>query len=140
MRVEINFPETILFSARIKVRITDLTYGNHLGNDRILSYDHEARVQFLNHYGYEEFDVEGVSLIMADAAVQFKSEAFYGEDLTIEISMAEILRVSFELYYRIKCNDRIVAIAKTGMIFFDYKTRKIVSCPEGFKSKFAIGS
>jgi acyl-CoA thioester hydrolase len=137
MRIEIIFPEKIHFTTNIHVRITDLNYGNHLGNDRILSYAHEARVQFLKHYGYEEFDVEGAGLIMADAAIQFKSEAFYGEELTIEIAVAAISRVSFELYYRIKNSERLVAIAKTGMVFFDYNTRKIVSCPVAFKTKFA---
>lgn len=136
MRIELTFPEKILFTTQLEVRVSDLNYGNHLGNDSILSLVHEARMRFLSDAGYSEMNVEGVGLIMADAGIQFKSEAFYGETIYVEIAINDIARVSFDLYYRLKCNDRIVAIVKTGMLFFDYENRKIKSVPAGFAEKF----
>ena len=136
MRIELTFPEKIIFTTQLDVRVSDLNYGNHLGNDSILSLVHEARMRFLSDAGYSEMNVEGVGLIMADAGIQFKSEAFYGETIQIEIAINDIARVSFDLYYRLKCNDRIVAIVKTGMLFFDYENRKIKSVPAGFAEKF----
>ena len=56
-RIKIELPETYLFSTEIPVRITDLNYGNHLGNDAILSLLHEARVRFLAYYGWTESSV-----------------------------------------------------------------------------------
>jgi acyl-CoA thioesterase FadM len=35
------------FHTDIVVRTTDLNYGGHLGNDKLLSLIHEARVAFL---------------------------------------------------------------------------------------------
>ena len=136
MRIELTFPEKIIFTTQLDVRVSDLNYGNHLGNDSILSLVHEARMRFLSDAGYSEMNVEGVGLIMADAGIQFKSEAFYGETIHVEIAINDIARVSFDLYYRLKCNERIVAIVKTGMLFFDYENRKIKSVPAGFAEKF----
>lgn len=136
-RIQIIFPSHHIFSTDIPVRITDLNYGGHLGNDSMLSILHEARVRFLQKFGYTELDVESVGIIMADVAIQFKSEAFYGEILTIEIAINEIRRVSFELLYNIKCDKRTVAVAKTGMVFFDYVLKKVVSMPDIFKKRFS---
>ena len=62
-RIKLHMPETYLFSTNIDVRITDLNYGNHLANDSLLSIIHEARVRFLNHFGYTELDIEGIGLV-----------------------------------------------------------------------------
>ena len=78
MRVQLQLPETFSFQTEIPVRITDINYGNHLGNDAILSMMHEARVQFLQSLGYTELDVEGAGMIMADTAIIYKGEGFYG--------------------------------------------------------------
>ena len=136
MRIILNFPERIVFTTQINVRITDLNYGEHLANHNLLVYAHEARMGWLKHSGYTEMDIEGASLIMADAAIQFKSEAFYGEQLSIDIGVQNFSRVAFDMYYRILSGDRIVAIVKTGMVFFDYDVRKIKPVPEVFRKKF----
>ena len=50
-RIKINLPETFTFSTIIKIRITDINYGGHVGNDSFLSLVHEARLQFLASNG-----------------------------------------------------------------------------------------
>ncbi len=137
-RVQIIFPERNIFSTEINIRITDLNYGGHLGNDAMLSLLHEARVRFLKHFGYSEMDVEGVGIIMSDVAIQFKTEAFYGENLKIEIATAEFTRVSFDLIYRVSCSGRVVSLAKTGIVFYDYHNKKVVSMPEKFNKKLNV--
>lgn len=129
-RVKIQFPRSKpLFTAAIRVRIGDINYGGHVGNDAILSIIHEARMQMLAHNGYTEMDAGGNSMIMADVMIAYKSEAFYGEELTVEVFVEEISGVSFDLLYRITAvRNEIqadVAHAKTGMVCFDYKNRKV---------------
>ena len=51
-RIKIAVPPQFTFSTQIPVRITDINYGGHLGNDALLALLHEARVQFLRRYGY----------------------------------------------------------------------------------------
>ena len=134
-RIQVNFPEKHIFSTDIKVRITDLNYGGHLGNDSMLALLHEARVRYLKHFGYSEMDVEGTGIIMADVAIQFKTEAFYAERLTIAIAVGDFSRVSFDIYYKVSSGSRDVAIAKTGIVFFNYEKKKVAAVPEKFRLK-----
>lgn len=131
-RVHIDFPENVQYTTVLAVRITDLNYGNHLGNDAVLSLIHEARVRFLRSYGYSELDLAGVGIIMSDAAIQFKKEAFYGDELTIEVATGDFTRVAFDIFYRLTHNQQVIAVAKTGIVCFDYTLRKVTAVPETF--------
>jgi len=98
-RVKITIPEKWLFDCTIPVRIADINYGQHLGNDALVSMLHEARVQWLQALNYSELNIEGTGLIMADLAVMYKNEAFYGDPLLFKLYMGETSAVSFELVY-----------------------------------------
>jgi 4-hydroxybenzoyl-CoA thioesterase len=52
----------------------------------LLTLVSEALVRFFKSFGYTELNVEGVGIIAADAAVQYRSEAFYGETMVIEMT------------------------------------------------------
>jgi acyl-CoA thioesterase FadM len=140
-RVKINFPERTLFSTSLPVRITDLNYGNHLANDAVLAIAHEARMQWLAQWGYTELSAGEHGLIMADAEISYKGEAFFGDVLTITLYAGEISRHGFELLYRITTerNNAAIEIAhiKTGLVSFDYDTRKVVALSKKFQEKLA---
>ena len=134
-RVKLKFPDNKpLFSTTISVRIGDINYGGHAGNDSILSIVHEARVQMLRSHGYDELHAGGNSLIMADVMIAYKGEAFYGDTLTIKIYAEEVSGHSFDLLYHISTyrdgTQKDVAHAKTGMACFNYETRKIAVMTE----------
>jgi len=129
-RVKIQFPDkNPLFTATIPVRIGDINYGGHVGNDAILSIIHEARMQLLGSNGYTEMNAGGNSMIMADVMIAYKAEAFYGDVLLVGLYVEELTNVSFDLLYHIATmrNGKLtdVAHAKTAMICFDYGIRKI---------------
>lgn len=135
-RVKIDVPHTFQFQTEVRVRISDINYGGHLGNDAVLSLIQEARVQMLKQYGWSEMDIDGKGVIMTDAAVMYTSEAFYGDVLVIDIAVTEIARAGCDFMYRMtnKATGREVARAKTGIAFIDYATRKIVSVPDRFRT------
>ncbi len=132
-RIKIDIPEKVLFSVELDVRITDLNYGGHVGNDSVLSIIHEARVRFLKSVGFENeaSGPEGVGIIMGDAAIIYKAEIFYGERLRIDIGAGDFTRVGFDLYYRIISlgNEKEVVRAKTGIVCYDYHSKHIVDVP-----------
>jgi len=133
-RVKLKFPdENPLFITTIPVRVGDLNYGNHVGNDAVLSIIHEARMQFLYSSGFTEMNAGGVGLIMADVMIAYKGESFYGDVLNVEIFADEITEFSFDLLYRIRTqrNNKAaeIAHAKTGMVCFEYASRKVVAMP-----------
>ena len=88
-RVHIDLPDHFDFSPEIPVRITDMNYGGHLGNDTVLSLMHEARMQYLAQFGYSEMAIEGSGLIMVDASVMYKAEVFSGDIVRVEIAAVE---------------------------------------------------
>lgn len=130
-RIKLELPDHFSFSTPIAVRITDLNYGGHVGNDTLLSLLHEARVRFLKHHGYSEMDFGGVSLIMGDVAIEFKNELFYGEDLKAYVTAFDFSRVGFDLAYKLVkgADEKTVILAKTGMVCFDYAKRKVTGVP-----------
>jgi acyl-CoA thioester hydrolase len=140
-RIKIELPASFSFTALIPVRITDVNYGGHVGNDTILTLVHEARMQFLKAIGFTELEFAGVGLIMSDAAIEFKAESFYGDILEVSVTAAGFSRVGFDLYYKIeKPGPVIVATAKTGMICYDYDRKKVVGLPAIAKTKLEQSS
>ncbi|MFD3001296.1 acyl-CoA thioesterase [Pontibacter toksunensis] len=135
-RVQVNIPAHTHFEANIPIRITDLNYGDHLGNDALLSILHEARVQLLNNFGYSEMEIGGASLIMADVAINYKAESFYGDTLTIKMAFDDINKYGFDVTYHVlNQNGKEVARAKTGMLCFNNTARKLMSLPTEVKAK-----
>jgi acyl-CoA thioester hydrolase len=140
-RVKVILPNTFSFFTSIKIRINDINYGGHLGNDSFFSIMHEARLQYLKQFGYTETNIENVGLIMADAAIEFKAEAFYGDELNIGIKAENFSKYGFDLYYIIEKNADskvLVAKAKTAMLCMNYSTRKLASLPQIVKDKLAV--
>ncbi len=136
-RIKIELPEQFSFTTSIPVRITDLNYGNHVGNDAILSIIHEARMQFLKKFGYSELDFAGVGMIMSDVGIEFRNELFYGDIVLASVTAADFGKVGFDIYYKLEKvqnnNNILIATVKTGMVCFDYTKKKIVAIPEEAK-------
>jgi len=95
-------------------------------------------MHFLDSFGYSELDVAGVSLIMADSAIRYKHQAYFGDPLLFETTEGDFTTKGFDVFFRItqKNNGRLIAEAKTGMVCFDYETARIQSVPEDFKAFF----
>lgn len=135
-RIKINLPNTFGFNCIIPIRIGDINYGNHVGNDAVLSIIHEARMQFLKSIGATELNFFGAALIMADAAIEFKKEMHYGDLIMASVAFFETSKIGFDIVYKLEKESPVgkitTALAKTGMICFDYNAKKVVAVPEAF--------
>lgn len=133
-RVKIDLPDSYSFCCQIPVRITDINYGGHVGNDTVLSIIHEARMQFFVNMGYTEMNFAGTGMIMADMAIEYKGELFYGDVVIASMAVGEISKIGFDLLYKLEKQignkRKLVAVAKTGMICYDYEKKKIAAIPE----------
>ncbi len=137
-RIKLSIPKDIHFSTTLFLRIYDMNYGGHLGNDSVLSIVHEARVRFLQDLGLSEKNFYGSGLLMADSAIVYKKEAFYGQQLNISITVSDLYKYGFELFYMIydtKKNE--IARVKTGLVCYDKTLKKIVKLPVVFIDKFS---
>jgi len=135
-RVKIELPKEFIFKTEIPIRINDINYGGHLGNDAVLSIVHEARLRFLKQHNFTEMNAGGAGIIMVDAVVQYKAEGFYGDIILVEIAVTDITGVGCDFVYRCtnKNKETVIAIVKTGIVFYDYDKKKVVSVPERFIS------
>lgn len=140
-RVKLELPETFVFSTEMPLRIGDINYGGHLGNDSVLGLVHEARVRFLRANGFSEIDIGGVGLILSDAVVMYRAEAFYGDVITIDVAVGDFWRAGCDIFYRLSNQSSGVEVArvKTGIVFFDYDKRKTTSVPAVFQQLFDKG-
>jgi acyl-CoA thioesterase FadM len=131
-RIKLDFPEKVIFTTTMNVRITDINYGGHLGNDALLSMIHEARVRFFNSMNANEINFFNTSVIMGDVAIQYKGESFYNDELLFEIAVNDLSAKSFDIWYKVTKHGNPIAVAKTGMVCFNYKERKTENVPSPF--------
>ncbi|MBS1730365.1 MAG: thioesterase family protein [Bacteroidetes bacterium] len=140
-RVKIKLPEHFQFSTEIDIRITDINYGGHVGNDAFLALAHEARTRFLASFGYTELSMEEVSLIMADAAIEFKKELFHGDKVILSVVADGFDKYGFDLFYlfekQVNSEKLVVAKIKTGMLCYNYHEKKLALLPAGVKEKLS---
>ncbi len=139
-RQKIELPNEWLFATELPIRITDLNYGRHVGNDMMLALLQEARVRWLRALGYEsELLAEPVGLILVDLAVRFKAELSYGDTARIRLAVSEWTRRGFELVYAVAkaADESEAARATTGFVFFDYAARKLADAPPEFRERAA---
>ncbi len=140
-RVKINLPDQFPFSTTINIRITDLNYGGHVGNDSFLSLIHEARQQFLKFHGYTELAFAGVGLIMADAVIEFKKEMHYGNTVKISVAANGFDKLGFDIFYLLEIvhpeKNIVAGKAKTGMMCYDYTSKKKCGIPDEALTKLA---
>lgn len=127
----------LVFTANMPVVVEHLNYGNHLGYHSILTIIQEARMRWLRSNKMEEMALfNNIGYLIVSASVEYKAEAFHGDNLEISIFSENIKSKSFELSYIIKNIDKsnITATAKTGHIFYDFSLKKIARIPPEFST------
>jgi acyl-CoA thioesterase FadM len=130
-RIVIDLPARFPFATELDVRIQHINRGNHVGNDALISFLNEARLRYMPEQVNTLRDSQ-VWMINGDLAVIYKSEAFYGEVLKVEVCAAGYHKYGFDLFFRVTetKTGRDVAQAKMAMLLFDAASRKLIQ-PEG---------
>ena len=73
---------------------------------------------------------------MADVAIEYKGEGFYGDVLTLRLAFDDVHRYGFDITYHVlNQNGKEVARAKTGMLCFNYQQRKLMALPDEVKAR-----
>lgn len=139
-RLKLEFPEDqYLYSTQLTVRVTDINGANHLGNDSMISMISEARARFLFEFGIEETQGDGTGIIVTDLATTYKTEAHARDQLLFEVGVMDFNKYGGDIIFRITRprDGALVAMAKSGFVFFNYRSKKVVPMPEAFSRKFA---
>ena len=138
-RLNLVFPEDqFYFTTQLTVRITDINAGRHLANDSMISMISEARARFLYQFGIEEVSVNDTGIIVTDLATTYKQEAFARDKLVFEVGLMDLNRYGGDIIFRISKADsgELVALAKSGFVFYDFTTSKVAPMPDDFRVRF----
>lgn len=138
-RLTLHFPEDqYCYSTQLTVRVTDINAGNHLGNDSMISMLSEARARFLYALGVEEAGHDGLGIIVTDLATTYKAEAHARDQLLFEVGVMDFNKYGGDIIFRVtRPHDQtLIAMAKYGFVFFDYKTSQVTPIPAAFLAKF----
>ena len=134
-RIKLQSLERYQHQYRTEIRVTDLNYGNHLGNDALIGLLHQARVRFFRDMGLGEIDLgDGkTGVTMSDLAVNYRNEGFLFDELLIESSITEIQNSGFRVVHCIRSDKTVLALAEVGIVAFDYSKRRPARLPEEFR-------
>lgn len=133
-RIKIDIPEEFHFACSLELRLSQMNYGKHLSNEQILVMAHDTRERFFRSLGHSEMNLWGVGLIQADAAVVYKSEGMYLDEVEVLLAIEDVSRVGFDVVYLFRnvTQQCELARAKVGMVCFDYQIKKVQAVPAPF--------
>ena len=138
-RLQLDFPEHhFCYTTPLTVRVTDINAGNHLGNDSMISMISEARACFLFEFGVSEAPQDGPGIIVTDLATTYRAEAHARDQLLFEVGVMDFNKYGGDITFRItRPKDKaLVAMAKSGFVFYNYKTSQVVAMSDEFRNKF----
>jgi acyl-CoA thioester hydrolase len=125
---------TFRHEIEIQVRFADTDGMRHVNNAKYLTYCEIARIRYWTDVTGEGFSLgtEGVeSLILAEARITYRAQAFYGDVVTVQTRATRIGRTSFTLEHRLVAvapdgPARLVAVSESVLVRFDYDSMRPV--------------
>ena len=112
----------------IDVRFRDTDAMGHVNNAVYLTYCEMARIRYWTDVTGEPVTHRHVgteSLILAEARITYRAQAFYGEIITVQTRATRIGRSSFTLEHRLLSAEpdmaaRLVAVSDSVLVRYDY--------------------
>ncbi|MNZ71795.1 hypothetical protein D3C78_901610 [compost metagenome] len=139
-RLQLELPEDgFRFTTRMTVRSTDINAGQHLGNDALISMLSDARSRFLFAEGIDDAGGEdGLGIVVTDLLTLYKAEAFARDELLFEVGVMDFNKYGGDITFRVSRPDdgALIALAKNGFVFFDYRASKVAPMPDDFRARF----
>ena len=120
------------FFIDLNVRVGDLNYGNHVGHQHFFLYFHEVRLAYLNQLGFSESDIQGLSLVVAEAHCRYRHELLLGDQIRVFCRISEIKAKVFIFEYQITRHETVCATGTTTCLCLDPRRKRAVSLPADF--------
>lgn len=137
-KIELSLPTSFKFSTEIDILIQHINRADHLANENLVALLNEARTRYTATLKTDHLNFSFKEFINADLAVIYKAEAHYGDRLRIEVTADDFNKYGCDFVYRVTLanSGKIIALAKTSMLRFDYKNNKLQTVPDDFSTLF----
>lgn len=101
---------------------------------------HDARLAYLEALGFSEGDIGSAGIIMRDAYVLFRREVWRQDVLLVDVGIEDVKNSSFTMTYTVRreSDGEVVFTGRTGLVAFDYNSRRPVRIPEMFREKIGV--
>jgi acyl-CoA thioester hydrolase len=126
------------FSYVDRVRFGDLDAMRHLNNVAFLGFFESARIAYVSsvvpdHRADEPSDF---ALIFAECHINYRSPAFFDEDIRTWIRPAEIARSAFRTEFEMRSDrdDRLLAEGYGVLVGYDYAAGRSMPLPERLRA------
>ena len=118
----------------LATRYNDYDTKGHVNNAVFLTYFEMARERaWVDALG----GTADFPFILAEATVQYRSEAMIGDPLEIEITTTEIRTKAWVWSYVIRDtrDERVVAEGRTVQVAFDYDAKRTIAIPDAIRER-----
>jgi len=131
-RIKLVEQQEYEFHFTVTLQPRDINVGGHMGNDALVSLVGAARADIFHSMGMSELDLGSaqIGIIMSDLVVNYLAEAFLFDELFIDTHIGELGRNGFRLFHRVTRKETLIALVETGLVTFNYISKKVVSVPE----------
>ena len=69
-----------------------------MGNDKALTIFNEARINFMEYFGYSELSIGGdTGIILTEANIKFRKEVLHHDEINVEVWITNLEGVRFTL-------------------------------------------
>ena len=124
------------FSFPIRIRISDINYGNHVSYAFYLLFFQDARIAYLSNLGFTELNIgDNKGIIVSEADCKYKRELLLGDEIDVKCKVSSMRSKGFEMEYAIERKGETCALGKIVILCFDYNEKKISNLPEVFVKK-----
>lgn len=128
----------------VTVYFSDCDPLGHCNNARFFTFMEQGRVESLKKI--REFNMiqmtprSTTAFILAEASCTFKSPAYLNEKILVRLRVSEVRNRSFMMEYemREKKTKRLVAVARSVQVMFNYKTHKTFPIPPRLRRTLAL--
>lgn len=122
--------------ADVPVRFSDTDALGHVNNANYLTFLESARIDYIKTV-MGRVKTEDFGVIVARIEIDYKSPAFHFETLRVGCRVTEVGGSSIKMDYRIedKATGRLVALAKSVMVAFDYAAGRPVRIDDEWRSR-----
>lgn len=122
----------------VQVRFRDTDAFGHVNNAVFFSYVELARVRYLIDVLEPETPFDRMPLILARAAVDFRSPIMFGEEVSVGTRVDRVGRTSFAVSHRMTADGRHAADVESVLVVYDYEAERPIPVPDEWRAR--IGS
>jgi acyl-CoA thioester hydrolase len=126
-----NILKKNLTKIRVRYGETDQMGVVYYGNYAL--YIEQGRTEWLRAIGisYKWMEDNGIMLPVVHFSIDYKASAYYDDWITVETRLSEMPNVKIQFEYNVfNEENKLLATAKTVLVFIDKKTGKIVRAPQ----------